>query len=73
MLWQRSGHIMASDYQWRVIIELKQSFSPVSIDMYRSKSYDDACDYLATRLHLVNKKRHLFIKRVGSRERIYLN
>lgn len=58
-------------YVWRVIIEVRSGFNPVSIAFYFSKSYEDAFEYLETRRHLITKKRHLFVKRDGSKHRHY--
>lgn len=61
----------ANSYQWRVIIEVRSGFNPVSIAFYFSKSYEDAFEYLESRRHLENKKRHLFVKQLGSKHRHY--
>lgn len=68
MQWLHSERIMANNYEWRVIIEVKQGLNPVAIDLYRTQSYEDACQYLETRKHLINKKRSVFIKKIAINE-----
>ena len=58
-------------YTWRVFVEIKSGFSPVSILWYAAHSYREAFDYLETRKHLVNKKRRVFVKQQGSKHHHY--
>lgn len=59
------------DYIWRVMVEIKSSFNPVSMLWYATVDYEDAWDYFKTRQHLVTKKRKIFVKRLGDSRRYY--
>ena len=58
-----------NNFQWRVIVEIKSGFNPVSILWYATTSYRDAFDYLETRQHLITKKRKIFVKQTGTKHR----
>jgi hypothetical protein len=59
------------NYLWRVHVAVRSGFNPVSILWYATQTYQDAFDYLDTRKHLVNKKRSIFVKQVGTKHRYY--
>lgn len=58
-------------YQWRVYIEIKSGFNPVSMLWYAALSYREAFAYFETRKHLITKKRKVFVKQQGSKYRHY--
>jgi len=62
-------------FMWRVHIEIKPrgGITAVSILMYASKDRDNAFEYLTTRVHLITKRRKVFIKQLGSKVRYYLH
>lgn len=58
-----------SDYRWRVCVEEKQGFNPVSIMLFATKDPAEAWAYLLTRIERMNRKRIFYVKEYGRYQR----